>query len=116
MTDLKNEIIEKYDVRPSTAKRMLDILNIVDEISKVEYGYGNAVAYAGKDIRHMKGPNAEQMFKDLGYSILINDEYEICYHNDKTGDGVKFSYEDLKFYLQNSDRSIDMPLLNAINQ
>ncbi len=124
MTDLKNEIIEKYDVRPSTAEGILNIINIVDEISKVEYRTGEGIGHyiGSKGLNIAEGPKAEQMFKNLGYSILTNDEYEIYYHNDKTGEGVKFLYEDLKFYVlgfyseELNTFSIDMPLLKAINQ
>ena len=64
----------------------------------------------------MKKKSAKQMFEDLGYSVLIDDEYQICYDNKKEKKGVIFYYEDVKFILRNSKRDIDMPLLKAINQ
>lgn len=64
----------------------------------------------------MKKKDAKQMFENLGYSVLIDDEYQICYDNKKENKGVIFYYEDVKFILRNSKRDIDMPLLEAIIQ
>ena len=61
---------------------------------------------------------AKEMFEDLGYSVLIDNEYEIYYNNIKDCRGIIFFYEDLSFCLKapKNNKEINMPLLKAIIQ
>lgn len=78
----------------------------------------------------MKKKTAKQIFKDLGYGIAVDDEYQITYINIKENCEITFWYEDLDIsfgpilkvksnnikYQKDNDQFISMPLLHAIIQ
>lgn len=65
----------------------------------------------------MKKKTAKQMFEDLGYSVLADNEYAISYENGEKQNVVTFWYEDLIIeYMPSFAAKIDIPLLQAINQ
>ena len=68
-----------------------------------------------------KMKDAKEVFAELGYDVIEDDEYHITYHNYGRDIDITFWYEDLKLVVKSTNYdetsvAVDMPLLHAINQ
>ena len=66
---LKNEIMRTYNMRPSTAERCMEILEVIDSITKTEYERGFA------DGRKPTWIPCSERLPDIRHNVLITDGY-----------------------------------------
>lgn len=89
---LKNEIMRTYNMRPSTAERCMEILEVIDSISKKEYERGFA---DGRKPQWISCTSEEKPKDRQVVIVTVDDGYQRYTDTDEYIDGKFLIYKDV---------------------